>query len=98
MSIFGFMGGERVYTTIGLLLAAFVLVFMSYFLAPTDILHGGYRIKETIYLTIIYTIIILVFYNIYHSIVRREQDRSQTLEAWLKEQPQPAPEQISDTI
>jgi hypothetical protein len=90
MGILGFFGRERVYTSVGLVVAAFVLVFVSYFFFPSDGLHAGARIGQTVYLVIIFTVLALIVYNVYYSLSHRKQERERTLEQW--QEPVPAAE------
>lgn len=86
MTIKQIFGNERVYTSIGLLAAAFVLVFMSYFVLPSDALHAGLRIGETIYLTIIFAVLVIIFYNIYYTLAKKDKKPNQEKDAGDKKQ------------
>ncbi len=78
MGVLKLFGSERVYTSIGLFAAAIVLVFMSYFMLPGSNLHGDVKLVEAAYLTLIFTIIVVVLYNLYYSLTHRKKKESVT--------------------
>jgi Mn2+/Fe2+ NRAMP family transporter len=75
MGIKQFFGDERVYMSIGLLVAVFVLIIFSYFVLPGSNLHGGFKLGEAVYLTLIFTLLVIVLYNVYYSMKHRKVEQ-----------------------